>query len=186
MRPLVWNGPDGLPRAGEETTLWRFVEPQKGETPTHYELPYVAWGNYYGDIVTRANYAAIVRRWGGDVIRARDWFGFETLLVPVRGTLARMPSDLWEVIRRLGDYPLVCEDTLDAVTADLVAECWEGYGAADLREELGGPAESLTNEELFELLRQAWDDSGYSPEAESAVSICLWNRDVLAILCDNA
>lgn len=92
------------------------------------EIPGTAWGAYCGTTVDRANYWALLERFGSVFVKGYSYASF-TLLIRVDSTF--YPADLSKVVHALEEYPVVDDQAHSKLEQDLARDAWNQFGKTE-------------------------------------------------------
>lgn len=188
LRGSTWTELDA-PEGGSTASWSNFREPYGDETPTYFEVPVTAWGDYIGSAVERSNHRSLERDYPESFVDATAFPGSHTLMMP----LSAVTEELVNLLTGLRDeYPLYDESDHSELEMELADEAWGAYARYDLVRDLrdaGVPDETLdaiSEAELRERFYTAVSESNEYPYAETADSIVfpMWDA-VVSTLADH-
>lgn len=160
LQGSTWIPVDG-PVGGDSVSLGALdmcredsVYDQTDDAVRYLEITETAWGDYTGSTYYRSNARSIRRDYGKHVVTVTGSHGFEVLVVPLD---IQIPTELYDAIIGLRDYPLYDESDLSELESELESEDWESWGRSDWTGEIRKLAQQQdSDDDVSEL-----DDSAY-------------------------
>lgn len=170
-----WNSIDGQERLEERCISLSDIQHEKPSTTTmlmFYEVPYCAFSHYSGCDVERSNFRIVKKEYFEKCNELVEYYGDHgttglfirdsMILDCVHDSDDDCPScNLFNVIKKLADYPAIDDEDAGRVEYELRDEAWESDGRKDFiaalhaeYPQLENLIDSLTKEQVDALYRE--------------------------------
>jgi hypothetical protein len=168
------------PVGGETVSMgslgMQYVGP--GETATHYEIPVTAWGDYFGDGVSRSNYRSLLRDFPDTFVEVKGDYFSQYLAIPVDS----LTDELLDIATGLVEqYPLYDEEDHSELETEELDEQLGDWIISDIRSDLrrehGKEDAFLSDDTIRELFYEWLSDANEYPYLEDAVTIYVPDLD---------
>lgn len=143
-----------------------------------FEVDYCTGSDYSGDLLHKSNYRVLLEECG-KALKDPDtcqepWFvelsgGHGTFSIALH--CERTPEEIFEMIEKLDNYPILDEDDYSSLQIDEEGEAWDNWAKSDFEHELRKTYESynfddITDDELWELFRKGMEEANEYWEVE--------------------